>query len=391
MTIPRMMPTTRPSLRTSCLPFLLTGLFGCSSGSGGVATPTPPPKTSGQIQYGKHRDPSTNLTTPVLTESGAGFDAREVDSPAAVFDADRASDKFLLYYEASDGSGVSSIGLITSNEEDFTPTVVNRMEVVPAGPTGSAWAGGATDPTVLVDTRPGMGPTRYKMWFEGRSGANGETSTVVYATSPDGVSWSGYTPCTGLSATFAQLRIADPSVVLDQGVFKMWFEANDGAALPPTIGYAESSDAVTWVVKDGLGATGGNAETLLGPGSGPAFDAAGVGAPCVVLDTDIAIGQVGRYKLWFEATDDPNRRQSTIGYATSADGLIWHRVGLPVITPSSDSINPPPFDNGDIEHPSALLQPAIPATSEGHFLLYYTGDGEANATPNRIGLARGRQ
>ena len=44
----------------------------------------------------------------------------------------------------------------------------------------------------------------------------------------------------------------------------------------------------------------------------------------------------------------------------------------------------------DIEHPSAAIDNSIPASSDGHYLLWYTGDGENSASPNRIGLATGR-
>ena len=32
---------------------------------------------------------------------------------------------------------------------------------------------------------------------------------------------------------------------------------------------------------------------------------------------------------------------------------------------------------------------SVPAATEGHFLLWYTGDGEGGASPNRIGFAAG--
>ena len=50
---------------------------------------------------------------------------------------------------------------------------------------------------------------------------------------------------------------------------------------------------------------------------------------------------------------------------------------------------PLPFDSGDLEHPSAYIYEAVPEGVEGRYLLYYTGDAEASATPNRIGLATG--
>ena len=81
--------------------------------------------------------------------------------------------------------------------------------------------------------------------------------------------------------------------------------------------------------------------------------------------------------------------QNTIGLAVSDDGLEWTRFDLPVLAPASDSIVPLPFDSGDLEHPFVLVDDSVSPDVRGHFLLWYTGDGEGNSSPNRVGLARG--
>jgi hypothetical protein len=362
-------------------------LIACSGGSGGAGTGTR--KVSNEIIYSKHRDPATGLIVPVLAESGTAFDAIEVDSPAIVYDTDRPAAKFLLYYEATNAAGQSTIGLISSNEEDFVPVVRPRTQIIGLGPVNGPFESGATDPTVLVDTRAAEVSRRYKMWFEGRSGVGGATSTIVYCTSADGVTWTGFTAC-ALVASFARVRISDPTVIFDGGLFKMWFEAVDTATGGTTIGYAVSGDGITWTVRDASGNAGAAAIPLLTPGAGGSFDAFSIGAPCVVRDDSIAAGVVGRFKLWYEAGDNVADVQNTIGYMTSADGLMWNRATLPALVPSSDLVTPLPFDSGDLEHPSATIITTIPANQEGRFLLFYTGDGENNVTPNRVGLAKGR-
>jgi hypothetical protein len=353
-------------------------------------------ETSDEIVYSKHRNVSTGLLAPVLGESGAGFDAREVDSPAVTIANGRpAGDKFLLYYEALDGSERTTIGLVTSDEEDFAILTVNRTQVVGLGTNGSPYEFGATDPTVVVDDRPAEVSRRYKMWFEGRGGANGASSTIVHATSPDGVNWTGFSACTGLSPSFGSVRVADPTVALDGDVFRMWIEAVNssigvGADGPGVIGYAESTDGVAWIVSDAAGNTDTAATPVFGPGPSGRFDAYSVNAPSVVIDESVASGVNGRFKLWYEAGDKANDVQNTIGYATSPNGLQWNRLALPILAPSSDLTVPLPFDSGDLEHPAAALISSIAPSVEGHFLLWYTGDGEGGASPNRIGLASGR-
>ncbi len=360
----------------------------CSRGSG---SGVPASDESGEIIYSKFRDPASGLISPVLVENGSGFEAVEVDSPSVVHDPARAAGKFMLYYEATDALGVSTIGLVTSNEEDLRPIVGARAQVIGRGAASSPYSFAATDPTVVVDSRASSAPLRYKMWFEGRSGSMGETSTIVYCTSTDGVTWSSFTSCMGLNASFGQVRTADPTVILEGDTFKMWFEAINSVGGGSFIGYAESVNGVTWTIKDAAGNSGAAAGPVFLPSGIAGFDAYSVGAPCVVLDASFPSNTVGRYKLWYEAGDKPVDVQNVLGYATSVNGLVWSRATLPILTPSSDVTRPQSFDTGDLEHPTAVLMPGIPVGVEGHFLLWYTGDGEANASPNRIGLAKGRQ
>ena len=65
----------------------------------------------------------------VRRRGGNGFDSTEVDSPSVAVDAGRV-DKFLLYYEASNGANDSTIGLVSSDEEDFEVLTIGRTQVV---------------------------------------------------------------------------------------------------------------------------------------------------------------------------------------------------------------------------------------------------------------------
>lgn len=379
---------------------MVSMLLGCGGGGGGGGggVPAPPPGgLSTDIVYEKYRDVVTGLVTPVVTESGSGFDALEVDSAAIAIDAARpGGDRFLLYYEATNGGGTSQIGVVTSDEEDFLTFTIGRTLVIGTGGGGSGFDVGATDPTVVVDKRASQNPAqRYKMWFEGRSGAGGAVSRIIYAESADGVTWGSFSICTGLDATFGSLRVADPSVVLDDDTFKMWFEAvnsgdGSGGDGPGRFGYAESANGITWQIRDAAGNTGPAAGPVFFIGAAESFDGYSVNSPSVLLDETVAVGVVGRFKLWYEAGDQAADTTNTIGYAVSADGRSWSDPQLPVLRPSSDSIVPLPFDSGDLEHPSAVIIDTIPNDVTGHFLLYYTGDGENGASPNRIGLALGR-
>ena len=394
MMCPICLPNKSPSPRFLC--FLLMGLTLSSlvTGCGGNDSPTNPipgvpGSISGAIEYSRNRNQAGTIV-PILREGAGGFDSIEVDSPAIAVDGGRpAGDKFLLYYEA-DGPGGTTIGLITSSEEDLVPVTLNRTQVVGLGPDSGPYSFGATDPTVIVDKRGGQESSRYKIWFEGRSGSSGQTSTIMYGTSADRVTWSSFAPCQGLQVNITQVRIADPCVTLDGNTYKMWFEAvsntsggQDGAQ---SIGYAESADGINWTVKGPDGSQGTTAQPVLSPAGGAQFDSYGVGSPSVVHDLQDAAAP---WKLWYEAGNAAVDVQNTIGYATSMNGISWSRSSFPVLNPSSDSHVPLPFDSGDLEHPCAIVDSSIPLNLEGHFLLWYSGDSEGSLTPNRIGIVKG--
>ncbi len=361
-------------------------LIKCSSGNS-VTPPNVITETSNLIVFSRVRNNNGNVA-PILAE-GSNFDSRDVDSPAIVYDKTRVNnDDFMLFYEARDAGGTNSIGLVTSTEEDFVLLTIGRTQVISPGGTG--YETGATDPSVISDSRTGEVTRKYKIWFEGRNGA---ASSIIYATSPDGISWTGFTQCTGLNPSFGSVRVADPAVILDGNTYKMWFEAinttsggKDGAGV---VGYAESTDGVAWVIKDASGNTGSAATAVFAQGAAGQFDAYSINAPTVLIDTTVAINSPERYKLGYEAGDNAANIQSTLGYATSSNGLNWNRSALPILLPSSDNKVPLPFDSGDLEHPTAAIIPTIPLNIEGHYLLWYTGDGEGGASPNRIGLVKG--
>lgn len=390
-TLPRSAGVALALVLPAAAVFLLLSLLAGCGGNDSLTAPgrCTPGETSGEILYSRNRDGAGNIA-PVLSESGGGFDGGEVDSPAVAVDGGRPNgDKYLLYYEAAGAGGVS-IGLVSSGEEDLAPLSIGRTQVIAAGAAGQPHSAGATDPTVIVDKRAGQESSRYKMWFEGRGGAGGAVSTIMYAFSADGVSWSAPVACTGLAASFADVRVADPSVVLDGATYRMWFEAidamagaGDGAA---RIGYAQSTDGLAWTVRDAAGNTGASAGPVFSPAGGTIFDAYTVGSPSVVHDPDDVLAP---WKLWYEAGNQAGDVQNTIGYAVSSDGLTWSRSDLPVLAPSSDLHVPLPFDSGDLEHPCAFIDTSLPVNLEGRFLLWYTGDAEGSTTPNRIGLAKG--
>jgi hypothetical protein len=155
----------------------------------------------------------------------------------------------------------------------------------------------AMDPYVLKE-----GGT-YKMWYTHRNDAD-TIWTIHYATSADGITWTGDTEVLAASGSgYDATKVGGPTVINDGGTYKMWFSARDAAA-KWTIGYATSSDGLTWAKVGKVLDTG-----LVG-----SWDSAMVREPSVIKDG-------GTYKMWYAgAAAWPAFK---MGYATSSDGTTW--------------------------------------------------------------------
>ena len=149
------------------------GLGACGSDDGGVTGPTTPTPTTDVFVFDRTRDVATGAIVPILTETGSGFDAREVDSPAVLIDPDR-SDRYLLFYEAADGQGTSSIGVVSSADPAMRSLAVGRTVAVAPGAAGSGYDSGATDPTVVLE--PAGAATRDGPDRRARSSPRGRTT-----------------------------------------------------------------------------------------------------------------------------------------------------------------------------------------------------------------------
>lgn len=180
-------------------------------------------------------------------------------------------------------------------------------------PVFSVGASGAWDdhfvfaPSVLMD-----GST-YKMWYVGSSAVD-PNRKVGYATSTDGITWTrqGSAPVFGAGSAGAwDAKISFPSVIKDGSIYKMWYTGLN-AADAGQVGYATSPDGINW--------TRYGANPVLTYGTNGSWDAVYIGSPNVV--------KVGsQYHMWYRGGVNGG-----IGYATSPDGIAWTKyAGNPVI------------------------------------------------------------
>jgi hypothetical protein len=174
----------------------------------------------------------------------------------------------------------------------------------------------------------------YMMWV--RSAAN-KSEGIYRATSYDGANWTVFpsspvlTP--GPNGTWDDSQVFYPDVVWNGSMYLMYYVGNGNISAFPNsvrvIGVAFSHDGVSWVKY------GGNPIIKHGPGQ---YDARWTRSPSVVKDGNT-------YKMWYSGTSNftsPNPVTPTIAYATSPDGVHWTKYpGNPVFQGFTFA-NPPP-------------------------------------------------
>jgi len=156
----------------------------------------------------------------------------------------------------------------------------------------------------------------WKMWYYGWAGSS-EKTEIGFATSVDGFNWTKYegNPVIALSDSvdWANHRILGPSVIKEEGIYKMWFTGTTNAAGSAKIGYATSIDGINWEIQNNL-------QPVL-------EDSEAIGFQSILK-------QDGNYKMWY--TTDPGGALKSIDYATSNDGINWQKYeSNPVMLPEN--------------------------------------------------------
>jgi hypothetical protein len=177
---------------------------------------------------------------------------------------------------------------------------------------------GVETPTVIKDISA-PASERYKLWYAGRKTKCSSVNDhkFGYAYSPDGISWSKYTGnpvlIPGSSSSWYNTFISGPSVILESGIYKMWFTAPDLVInSQPTdgkgnIGYATSTNGINWTV---------HPSAVLIAGDQSNWDSASIGEPSV-----IKVGTT--FHMFYSALDQWTIENFQVGYATSTDGINW--------------------------------------------------------------------
>ncbi len=196
------------------------------------------------------------------------------------------------------------------------PVLLRQGLVLPMGDANAADGLQVAYPSVLVDQ--GV----YKMWY-----FEVDTSyyaQIAYATSADGHTWTKHGAVLGPTYMSEGHDVAYPSVVQVGGTYWMWYNGFDGATY--RIFAATSSDGTSWT----------KAGVVLDVGPMGSQDATSVVYP-FVLNVN------GTLHMWYTGlTSFSPPDNAAIMLATSTNGLNWTREGV-VVSPggggSLDSYN----------------------------------------------------
>jgi|GEM_PF-1726343 len=282
---------------------------------------------------------------PVLSVTPGKFDSVLMRGNSVIFD----EGIFKMWYSGNDGTK-QSLGYATSTDGINWTKQNNGDPVLTPGP-GSFENQDIYQVWVLKDS------VTYKMWFTCH-GSN--IAHICYATSNDGIHWDRYSGNPVFvpdGSGFDSTHVAVSTVLKENGVYKMWYTGNDGSTPDNAIGYATSTDGLSWSRRN---------DAVLKVGPSGAFDSVGVCNP-VVISTN------GLYYAYYSGYDGSTY---TLGLASSTDGISWTRLngGHKVL----DHGTPAAWDGTELLEHSVIEQP-------GKIFLWYGGG--LNYANFRIGLA----
>ena len=202
-------------------------------------------------------------------------------------------------------------------------------------------------PSVLFDG------VKYHMWYTGQDSLK---VRIGYATSADGIVWnkSPGNPVLdhGASGTWEEIHVAHPTVLFDGTKYQMWYAGYDSSSFW-RIGYATSSDGIVWKKHPD--------NPVLDVGPSGTWDDYQIYDPTILFDG-------AKYHLWYTGYDGSN---SGIGYATSADGIVWEKH------PANPVLNPGPSGTWDDYH---VGSPTVLFDGTKYRMWYAANDGSHRRT-----------
>lgn len=247
------------------------------------------PSVSKNYLYGSER--------AVYVGAEKGWSAEKVTSPSVYFD--RQNQEYIMWYVGNGVVDRSGIGYATSkNGIDWEWNDESIFE-----PSGS-WAEGGLRSVSVIKGPDG----NYHMWFSAQEWKGEERIAIGYAVSTNGIQWQQVQDqpvLTGDIGYWDTHSVTSPSVVLINGTYHMWYTGYEKSGSSPAIGYATSSNGVSW-----------NKQTEpVVTGAVSTVTDRGVQDPHIISYNN---GQL--YEMWFVAN---TRNEQSLTRLYSTNGTYW--------------------------------------------------------------------
>ena len=305
-----------------------------------------------------------------LAPGGSGqWDEAYVERPVVIKDGTT----YRLWYTGENSGGTMQIGYATSTD-GMSWTKSGSNPVLQPGASGGTWDTQHVGvPWVIWDGDVSL----FKMWYAGTNDPSQELDAQIgYATSSNGTSWifPGSTPVLpeGGANDWDGEGVVAPTVLKDNDApaserYKMWYVGYNETAMVMGIGYAYSSDGISWTKWNDAGTTGdpyANSDPVLSLGPPGSWEDNWVFSPSVVKEGSV-------YRMWYDA--ESSTLPSGIGYAYSIDGISWRKYkGNPVVMEGDQSTDD--FDEFGAFDPAVIKDGNI-------YKMWYTGNKDCVAVP----------
>lgn len=298
---------------------------------------------------------------PVLQPTSATvLDNDSVDDPTLA----KVGSTYYMWYSGTSEDGQRPAIFLATSVNSTTWARANGGNPVLQGSAGAFDEDGVYGADVVYDPTNQLAP--FQMWYSGRADVFGG---IGYATSSDGVTWTKYPTAVvghGPPGSADSFAAADPTVLHDGSVWKMWYTGDDSSK--KRIAYATSADGVTWAKGGKVIApedAGVSANLQFGAFAPTVWKTAS-GYSMLLTGRKLVGGGVFQTKV--------------LG-TSSTDGISWAGPS-PALNPSGSASN---FDYSNLNSPDLLEDPG----TSSPFKLYYSGNTiDANGNfHTRIGLA----
>jgi predicted GH43/DUF377 family glycosyl hydrolase len=332
------------------------------------------------------------LVDAVLTE-GAGWDAGGVGMPCVV---EEAGGTYKMWYSAADSVPTNydellaanvGIGLATSNDGiTWTPHAGNPVLTKTGGATDpdGAFAGAAC---VLKEN------TTYTMWYTGArldsfSGFDYVVPNICCATSNDGIAWNRLGLVLEGSVDIQLVSLIPPTARItaglyfspwviydsDDGLYRMWFTY---LSLSGNMTDPSDFEKILNSSASTIGyATSADGLTWDVKNTAVLRKSATWESGGVASCCVIEDAQESCFKMWYSGSAEDGT--NSIGFAKSGNGSSWTKcAGNPVFSPADTG-----WDSSSVATPSVLKDLTVPC-----YRMWYTGSSAAGGLLGRIGYA----